>query len=255
MHPQWPGGPPPGWYPDPAGERAWRWWDGHQWTGFGSDPTGPGAFTQPSVDERLALEQRAAPWARRGLLCYPAVIAVGALVAWGTSSPFHQLVHDIRVQSTTGVAQTTPGLSLDANLFSLANLVLSALFYVPFLLWQFQAATAARLLFLPARRSAGLGIAGWFIPVANLWFPYQAIRDCLPPGDPGRRTVGRMWAAFIATNLVNTATVILAVVGSPVGFVVFAVGLALAVTFVFHAGRAVGLIGEAHRRLLAGGGP
>ncbi len=29
MDPKWFGGPPPGWYPDPAGVKAWRWWDGH----------------------------------------------------------------------------------------------------------------------------------------------------------------------------------------------------------------------------------
>lgn len=22
----------PGWYPDPAGEKSYRWWDGTQWT-------------------------------------------------------------------------------------------------------------------------------------------------------------------------------------------------------------------------------
>jgi Protein of unknown function (DUF2510) len=25
---------PAGWYPDPNGERRWRWWDGHRWSGY-----------------------------------------------------------------------------------------------------------------------------------------------------------------------------------------------------------------------------
>ena len=46
--PNWPGGPPPGWYPDPAGLKAWRWWDGYSWTQFASDPSEPpGPSTAP----------------------------------------------------------------------------------------------------------------------------------------------------------------------------------------------------------------
>jgi membrane protease YdiL (CAAX protease family) len=28
------GRPGPGWHPDPSGLNQWRWWDGHQWTGY-----------------------------------------------------------------------------------------------------------------------------------------------------------------------------------------------------------------------------
>jgi hypothetical protein len=34
--------PPPGWYRDPAGSSALRWWDGHQWTAHIAPPA-PGA--------------------------------------------------------------------------------------------------------------------------------------------------------------------------------------------------------------------
>jgi hypothetical protein len=27
---------PAGWYPDPWRQARWRWWDGHQWTGYAS---------------------------------------------------------------------------------------------------------------------------------------------------------------------------------------------------------------------------
>ncbi|MCB0993466.1 MAG: DUF2510 domain-containing protein [Acidimicrobiales bacterium] len=37
------GGPPPGWYADPAGEHRFRWWDGVQWTEHVNDGDDPGA--------------------------------------------------------------------------------------------------------------------------------------------------------------------------------------------------------------------
>lgn len=34
-----PAGPPPGWYPDPAGQPFRRWWDGVKWTEHADMPT------------------------------------------------------------------------------------------------------------------------------------------------------------------------------------------------------------------------
>ncbi|MGO8877390.1 MAG: type II CAAX prenyl endopeptidase Rce1 family protein [Acidimicrobiales bacterium] len=42
----------PGWYPDPWGRSAWRWWDGWSWTGWISPPEGVG----PGVVRRLVVE-------------------------------------------------------------------------------------------------------------------------------------------------------------------------------------------------------
>jgi membrane protease YdiL (CAAX protease family) len=63
--------PPPGWYPDPGGAGAYRWWDGYRWT----------AQTYPPAAPRLEADQphrqipaRAAWW---GL----AAVAVGVLLS------------------------------------------------------------------------------------------------------------------------------------------------------------------------------
>ena len=51
-------------------------------------------------------------------------------------------------------------------------------------IWQHRAASAARALGIASRRSPAWGVGSWFVPVVNLWMPYTAVRDCLPPGIP-----------------------------------------------------------------------
>lgn len=267
MDPDWPGGPPPGWYPDPSGQQAWRWWDGYQWTGYASDPVGPpvaahaaplqggvarpyGMF--PSVEQELADELERTVWAKRVLPLYVLAIGLAILVAWGWSTTFRQIYHQIRLQMQTGTVQQINTIQpARLQLLNVAILAVEVPFFVLLLRWQFQAAKTARLLSLPAKRSPGLGVGGWFIPVVNLWFPYQAIRDCLPPGDSGRSVVARMWAFYLSTSVVVIAADILAIVGNPAGFAIAAVALALAAGFALHCGKAVELIADAHRRLLS----
>jgi hypothetical protein len=279
VDPQSPGGPPPGWYQDPAGEKAWRWWDGHQWTAYASDPSAPGVAAAggvaatpayathayatpaypayqaghpglPSVQERFAAEQKAAPWAKWALAGYLLLVVVTALAAWAESSTFREVFHNIRVQIDTGVVQSQTNQSATLNLVGVLNLAVEVPVYLLFLMWQYKAAVTAQLLRIPARRSPGLGVGSWFIPVVNLWFPYQAIRDCLPPEDPGRRVVGRMWACFIASGVMNLATTVLAWVGSPVGFATAAVALGFGAGFAVPGARAVQHIADCHRQIL-----
>jgi hypothetical protein len=192
-----------------------------------------------------------APWARRGFRWYVAAIAVGLLVAWAQSSTFRQLFHDLRVQASSGVVQNQfSHTATDTNLLSLVTLAMAAPFYVLVLIWQFRAASTARLLSLPAAHSAGLGVGGWFIPVVNLWFPYQALRDCLPPGHPDARLVGRTWGCFLSAGAATGVAEVLALFGSQVGFAMAAVALALGVGVAHFGARTVRSIGRAHRDLL-----
>lgn len=254
MHPTPQGGPPPGWYPDPAGERAWRWWDGYRWTAYASGPPGLPALTGlpvPSARDSYAAQQAMAPWATRAFRWYVAVIAVGLLVAWAESSAFRQLFHDFRVQASNGVVQDQfSRTATDINLLSLVTLAMTAPFYVLVLIWQYRAASTARLLSLPAAHSVGLGVGSWFIPVVSIWFPYQALRDCLPPRHPDARLVGWAWGCYLSAGFATAMAEVLALLGSPVGFVMAAVALALGVGFAHFGVRTVRSIGRAHRDLL-----
>jgi hypothetical protein len=74
---------------------------------------------------------------------------------------------------------------------------------VLFMLWLYRAASTAAAPRYPARRSPALGAWSCIIPVVNLWFPYQAIRDCLDPRDRSRTLVFRAWILFIVTELIT----------------------------------------------------
>lgn len=98
-----------------------------------------------------------------------------------------------------------PGASLPAQpvglqVTSVVEFPVEILVGVVFLMWQYRAATTARILGYPARGSPGLGVGSWFIPVVNLWFPYLALRDLLPPGHGTRPLVLRTWLGFAFTS-------------------------------------------------------
>ena len=285
--------PPPAWHPDPYGEKAWRWWDGSRWTEHAADPiagpdaaapwasapipgwstapaypaypaypTYPAAYPHPgspsgpatTAQGSLSAELAVAPWAERAFVWYLVVVATGILVAWAESSSVRQIFHDLRVQTSTGVVQ--PQLQQTAardDLLSLVTLAVSAPFYVALLMWQYRAARMARQLWLPAAHSAGLGVGSWFIPVVNLWFPYQSLRDCLPPGHPGRALIGRLWTCFISTVLLTLVTEVLAWAGSTVGFAFAGATLGAGAGFAYFGVRSVRSIAASHRDLLGPG--
>ena len=80
--------------------------------------------------------------------------------------------------------------SLIVGVIALAAVVMACV-------WQHRAASAARALGIPSRRSPAWGVGAWFVPVVNLWVPYSAIRDCLPPDDPHRPRVLHWWIAWL----------------------------------------------------------
>lgn len=98
------------------------------------------------------------------------------------------------------------------GLFALAAVVVECV-------WQFRAASAARAMRLPAKRSPGWGVAFWFIPVVNFWMPYQAIRDCLAPNDPNRARVLRYWLFLVGAEVGIVATVIAIIISTPAGVI------------------------------------
>jgi hypothetical protein len=232
---------PAGWYANPGGA-GHRWWDGHRWTEHVSAPG-------PTVWDQLEAERRWIRWGKWGIVCYGLAAVSGMLFFWIQSSHYRALFDTVRHDVRTHTA-LSPSTQFGVSPWVWLTYFPWILAYLGLMLWQFRAATTARWLGLPATHSPGLGVAGWIIPVVDLWFPYQALRDCLPPGDPGRRVVGRMWVCFVAAPIVNLAASVLLVVGWPAAPGLVAIALAIEAGFVVLAIRTVGAIFAVHRRML-----
>jgi hypothetical protein len=81
-------------------------------------------------------------------------------------------------------------------------------------IWQHRAASAARALDIPSGSSPAWGVGSWFVPVVNLWMPYLAVRDCLPPGHPNRQRVLQWWIALLCAGFLTLAASITALVST-----------------------------------------
>jgi Protein of unknown function (DUF2510) len=190
--------PPRGWYPDPGGGASWRWWDGERW----SEQLEPWWAPDPELAGLADEEARArSTLVGRGLwllvvasllsalLSATSLDALGLQVRW-LGRALRASVHGqgLPVQPTVALAAW----QAPVRLVELAFVIVGA---VLLLRYQHRAAQLARRLGLGARPSPGLGVGGWFIPVANLWLPLRAWLHLVPPRSALR---GRIWLAWVA---------------------------------------------------------
>jgi Domain of unknown function (DUF4190)/Domain of unknown function (DUF4328)/Protein of unknown function (DUF2510) len=247
--------PPPGWYADPSGQLGWRWWAGDHWT----EHVAPAAFPYPSVggmsDQRAAAflqgkQARLDGFIPVAVWIWAAVGIAGVLVNWANVDYYRALWHwwhaALHASSVGIPAPAQPMRPLSSSLFSLVSLGLLVI-EVIFFIWQYRAATVARSLRYSALHSPGWGVGCWFVPVVNLWMPYQAIRDCLPSGHPIRRRVLYTWLLFLLTSLLLPATLV-ALVGAPsVGIVLAVASIGVYLAVGLNAYRVVMAIATDHR--------
>ncbi|MGO9457280.1 MAG: DUF2510 domain-containing protein [Acidimicrobiales bacterium] len=200
-------------------------------------------------------EQRMTNWGRWALVGMAVASVAAAVVAAANWSHLAAFFHWYRVVFDASRAGATPPplpnrarLPLVVDLPGFA-LLASEIFFV---VWQFRAATAARALDMPARRSPRAGVILWFIPVANLWCPYQAVRDCLPYDHPERSTVLGFWLALVAGELCGGAGVVVGVFSRPAGIALIVVAAVFWSVAVVAGRRVVQASIDVHRSMAGG---
>ena len=196
-----------------------------------------------------------APWAKRAFVGMLAVTVLLAITAWSEGAWIRSVVAQVQSQLNAGATNVTINRPAGLTIVTSLVLLLEIAIFVVLLNWQYSAAKTARLLDLPATHSAGLGVGSWFIPVVNLWFPYQALRDCLPAGDPERSVVGRMWVCYLGAVVTGGVALGLSYARTPIAIGVAEVAVAFAIGVAFNGAHAVQVIGDAHRELLEPSGP
>lgn len=254
----------PGWYPDPGGSRAVRWWDGARWTdqlgpppppGPGG-PGGPVGFLDPRrlVDDEHTSGHRA----RAALVAGAAIeIVLAATMAVVYSSFFGDLFREIErsSRSRSSAPPTFPS-GFFAGIIVL-NVVQIALYVVGilFIVWSYQSARAARTLGIPARLESYWSVLGWIVPVVNFWFPYQVVVDCLPPGHPARRTVGWWWGLYLGMGFSVVVVMVGSFISVPVALVAAVLPATLAVLAAQRGRQMIQEIVDEHQRMVDASGP
>jgi Domain of unknown function (DUF4328)/Protein of unknown function (DUF2510) len=250
--------PPPGWYRDPYAPALLRWWDGLRWAHDTRPMPGQVArpLSAPPTPAYLASTERAGRWAM--LTWAPILVLYSALAGWALSS-FLRVVVAYTGELSRAIEENRPeppppppmgGATTAGVLLSAVGGLLLWIPLVLLVLWTYRSAVAAAGLGLPAEHEPAWAIAGWIVPVISFWFPYQSIRDCLPPGHQARRDVLRWWLGHLASGLVGPGLILLALAGAAAYVAGLVVLVALVAATTVFGLRVVRAIDEEHRKLL-----
>jgi hypothetical protein len=253
---------PAGWYGDPSGQYTWRWWTGHEWSDYVAPIPAHPPYGHTSTQQSAAVLQgsqaRLDRFVSIAVWIWVAFGIVGVFAAWASAGYyrsmwhwFHAFFHAVSLQQPTPAQPAQPWWDPLLSVVSLGIVAIEVIFLV----WQHRAATVARALRYPACHSPGWGVGCWFIPIVNLWMPYQALRDCLPPGHPGSRRLLYAWLLFVVTNFVLAPAAIVALIGAPaLGILLVGVSIVLRIAFGINAYGALSSIAADHRQAVVNPG-
>ena len=195
--------PPRGWYPDPAGGAAWRWWDGARWT---DDLHAYHASVSVSTATLASEEQLSSQFTRVGIPIYVVLAVVSVATRVIDAGYTHDLVSWFRTNlshlSTPGfVVSQPPQQPLVSSLLVLPQVIATVVMLVLLLRTQHKMATVARSLGIRSRFTPTWGVIVWFIPLVDLVLPVFVWRDLLPDGHPLRHQITLVWLVYVGSGI------------------------------------------------------
>ena len=206
---------PAGWYPDPEGQAAWRWWDGTDWD------------TPTTAYPRLSSAQgpSIAKWLTLVVAWLSPALAVASAVA--SAAAAKQLSKLVSLQGQHLALHWSSGLTTMV-LIGFASL-LAELCVV---LWLLQAGKLAKTLGYPMTLSVAWGAWSWILPILRWVLPLRLLLSLVPLGHPMRSRINLMWVIFIAFEAANLMLGLSASSPSrPAIFALGALGIAWALAF------------------------
>lgn len=147
--------------------------------------------TDPS--SLASLERRAQRLAQFGVLAITAGFVANLFLLDALARRFHEQA-DNPDAATQGFQALVAPLALAAGAIACYLPVVAGFAAVVY--WSYRATRSGEVLGLMPRRPIVLGMASWFIPIVNFWWPYEVIIDTTPRGFIGRRWVLGWWLTW-----------------------------------------------------------
>jgi hypothetical protein len=121
-------------------------------------------------------------------------------------------------ESMTNGGSADPHVSGGFVVFQLVTVPLNVISFAytgSFIAWIYQAGKFAETRGWPAVRGRTLGAFSVLIPIVNLWWPYEAVRDSYPPGSRPSLLL-KWWVSYLVTPFFALPGIFLGLVGTPI---------------------------------------
>lgn len=203
-------------------------------------------FGDPGTYQRK--EDRRLRWARVAIVVLGITQISNVSVGFYALPRFNNWSSEFRTDRSLGI-EGVPHFPVDV-LWLLVPILLAFAAAIVMMLFIHVAAKHARNLSLPAALSPAWGAWGWIIPIVSFWFPYWALRDCLPPNeDKSRRNLLKWWLFYWGTNACAYVATEVYSASSIAGFIFLAIVIALAITTVLFGIRGLDTVNKTHQKI------